>query len=435
LVATSEPQKTVLPDDYDTSNEGGRFPAPLEDKYTLKLFSSSWREMDKYVCEDHEKVLCMDTVFLSKEEVNSDDEDDDVSDDGHKKEKNLMSLLAVGTGINLGEDEACVGRILIFDLEPDIDASNESSESSYKLSPICEKDLKGPVSAIAHVQGYLIVSVGPKLYVYFFDWNNKQLVPASFFDAQFYATSMKTIKNYILYADMFEGLHFVRWREKGHRLTLLGKDYRHLTAGGALADIYSSDYLVDYENLGLVALDGEKNLQIFEYAPKSAESITGKRLLPTADFHIGSHIVATMRMKMRKLDSKLDPIVEFSRGRDRINVRTNARRQFLLFGTMDGGISYLACIDETTHRRLSALQTKMYTQLAHHGGLHPKAFRSFKSKGDHHIHKKNIVDGQLLWRYAHLNTVTQKDLARSTGTTTELVLSNMQELNQLTFFF
>jgi cleavage and polyadenylation specificity factor subunit 1 len=414
LIATSTAVKSIPLEEYDTLPENGRFPPPMEEKYTLKLFSGrTWTEMDHFDLEPNEQVLCLKTVYLSREEINSDDEDEDQMEQREKKEgekKDLTSYMAVGTGIQLGEDEACLGRVIIFDLEPqEVNLNSVSNETLYKLNPVCIKDLKGPVSSVSHLEGYLIVSVGPKLYVYFYDWKNKQLVPASFYDAQFYVTSMNTIKNYIIYADMFKNLHLMRWREKGHRLNLLGKDYRHLTAGGSLADVLASEYLVDQDNLGLVSVDGDKNLQIFSYAPKSAESIGGKRLLPIADFHTGSYIISMTRMKMRVLDSNQNAIVNYqrgTRGQDRLTVRTNPNKQFILFGTLDGSIGYLACIDEPTHRRMSMLQTKMYTQLQHAGGLHPKAFRLFRSKGDHHIQKKNIIDGQLLWRYANLSTVT-----------------------------
>lgn len=423
--------------------ENGRFPQPTEEKYTLKLYSgTTWNEMDQYMLEDHEHVLSIKTVFLSREDIASDDEDEDQMEQRQKldgERKDLMSLLAVGTGYQEGEDESCKGRVIIFDLEPqELSMSATNDETLYKLNPLCSKDLKGPVSAVAQLEGYLIVSVGPKLYVYFFDWKNKQLVPASFFDAQFYVISMNTIKNYIIYGDMLKGVHFMRWREKGHRLTLLGKDYRHLTAGGSVTELYCTEYLVEGDNLGLVSVDAEKNMQIFGYAPKSAESIGGKRLLPMADFHLGAHINALVRMKMRMLDVNQNAVVSVgrgTRGQDRLTLRTNPNKQFLLFGTLDGAIGYIACIDEPTHRRMSMLQTKMYTQLQHPGGLHPKAFRLFKAKSDHHIHKKNVVDGQLLWRYANLSTVTQKDLARQIGTTSEQLLQNIIELNQLTFFF
>ncbi|KAL0476299.1 cleavage and polyadenylation specificity factor subunit 1 [Acrasis kona] len=442
IVATSVSTRATLHEDYDALPPGGRYPPPQQLKHTIKLYSGTTANRCAPLC-------------LSREDVDSDDDDDDDQDSYQARErqrardkkynkregdpKELINLLAVGTGYQETEDESCRGRIIVFDLEPqELQSGANSDETLYRLNPLCIKELKGPVSSVVALEGYLIVSVGPKLYVYFFDWKNKQLAPASFYDAQFFVTSMNTIKNYIVYGDMFKGLHFMRWREKGHRLTLLAKDYRHLSAGGSLTETYSTEYLVDDQVLGLLCADADKNLQLFGYAPKSAESIGGKRLLPMADFHIASHVNSMIRMKMRMLDEHQNAVVNVTstRGRqDKLTLTTDANKQFLLFATLDGGIGYICLIDEPTHRRMSMLQTKMYTQLQHAAGLHPKSYRLYRSKNDHHVHKKNVIDGQLLWRFAHFSVRTQMDLAKQIGTTSEQLLQNMQELNQLTFFF
>lgn len=107
-----------------------------------------------------------------------------------------------------------------------------------------------------------------------------------------------------------------------------------------------------------------------------------------------------------------------------------------LWGTLDGSFGYLAPISESTYRRLSTLQYKMYTQLVHAAGLHPKAFRLMKPMTNtlHNI-RKNIIDGQLVWKYLLMSYDDRKEFARQIGTSAEVILGNIFELEMRTSYF
>lgn len=229
---------------------------------------------------------------------------------------------------------------------------------------------------------------------------------------------MISIKSFLTYCDIYRGAHFLRWKEKGHRLSLMARDFKE-------CHTVASEFIVNDDSLGLIVTDMNKNIQIFAYAPLKDK----KALLPCADFHVGALINSMVRMKSR--DIQYD-----DNARRRGDFRTDVHKQFVMYSTLDGSLGYIAPIAEDMYRRLYALTTKMYTQLEHSAGLHPKAYRLFKPMHSvEHNHQKNVIDGQLLWRFTHLDTKMQKALADQIGTTVHQILRNIKYLHQSTLFF
>ncbi|EFC40480.1 CPSF A subunit [Naegleria gruberi] len=427
LAFTSVPVKAILPDSIPFPE--GKCPPPAEQKHTVKLFSGhNWQEMDKFEFDLHESAVAAKVVYLSKEEYN-DDTDISFEEPLNSRKQDLVSVVAVGTAYVQSERELCRGRLLLFDLDPILGRENE-----YKLNLISSTSVKGPITTLEQVDRYIICSVGNRIYTYYFDWEEKRMHITSFYDTQFYTASLNTVRNFIMFGDIYKSVSFLRWKEKGHRLILLAKDNRPL-------QVVSSEFLVNNDLLGLAVIDTSKNLQIFSYLPQHQESNDGRNLVPVCDFHIGTLINSLIRMKVRELPDdntiRLGNVNEKPKQSGKKDItKTNPNHQFILFGSVDGAIGYVAPINEVTHRRLFALQLKMYTQLEQAAGLHPKSFRLYKPlERTEYNYKKNIIDGQLIWNYANINTILQRDLARQIGTNSDNILRSIQELNQATFFF
>jgi cleavage and polyadenylation specificity factor subunit 1 len=71
----------------------------------------------------------------------------------------------------------------------------------------------------------------------------------------------------------------------------------------------------------------------------------------------------------------------------------------ILMTTQSGSIALLTPLDETTYRRLSALQTTLSSILEHSCGLNPRAYRAVESEG---LGARGIVDGDLITRVHEL---------------------------------
>ncbi|KAL3650446.1 hypothetical protein CASFOL_006849 [Castilleja foliolosa] len=320
------------------------------------------------------------------------------------------TLLAVGTAYAQGEDVAARGRVLLYSVE------KNSENGQVQVSEVYAKELKGAISALASLQGHLLIASGPKIILH--KWTGSDLNGIAFHDVPpLYVVSLNIVKNFILLGDIHKSIYFLSWKEQGSQLNLLAKDFGPL-------DCLATEFLIDGSTLSLTVSDDQKNVQIFYYAPKMSESWKGQKLLSRAEFHVGAHITKFLRLQL--LPTSADRIAP---GSDKTN------RFGLLFGTLDGSIGCIAPLEELTFRRLQSLQKKLVDAVAHVAGLNPRSFRRFKSNGKaHQPGPDSIVDCELLSDYEMLPLEDQVDIAQQIGTTRTQIISNLNDLTLGTSF-
>ena len=204
----------------------------------------------------------------------------------HNATRSLRTYLVVGTGYSRGEDEATSGRVLVF----------EVLMPHMLLRNVSVKPEKSPCSALAEVCGHLLVATGMTIYVYDFS-DGSVLTPCAFVDLEFYVVSADALKNYVVLADAEHGLHFFRWRDTrqhGRHLLLLGRDYNTLSTTAAA-------FVVDEPALGMAGFDAHGNVQIFQYAPRSAVSRRGQRLVCRAELAVGDVVTSAVRSRCNRV--------------------------------------------------------------------------------------------------------------------------------------
>ncbi|XP_020575290.1 cleavage and polyadenylation specificity factor subunit 1, partial [Phalaenopsis equestris] len=317
--------------------------------------------------------------------------------------KENEAIMAIGTAYVQGEDVSARGRILLF-------AIGKNGENSQNLvTEVYSKELKGAISALASLQGHLLIASGPKITLH--KWTGSELNGVAFYDTPLYVVSLNTVKNFILLGDIHKSIFFLNWKEQGAQLSLLAKDFGSL-------DCYATEFLIDGSTLSLVVSDDQKNIQIFYYAPKMVESWKGLKLLSRAEFHAGAHVTKFLRLQMLPTSDRTSATL----GSDKTN------RFALLFSTLDGSIGCVAPLDELTFRRLQTLQRKLVDSVPHVCGLNPRSFRQFRSNGKaHHPGPDNIVDFELLSQYEMLPLEEQLEVANQIGTTRAQILTNLND--------
>lgn len=318
--------------------------------------------------------------------------------------KENETLMAIGTAYVQGEDVAARGRVLLFSF-------TKSENSQNLVTEVYSKESKGAVSAVASLQGHLLIASGPKITLN--KWTGSELTAVAFYDAPLHVVSLNIVKNFVLFGDIHKSIYFLSWKEQGSQLTLLAKDFGSL-------DCFATEFLIDGSTLSLVVSDSDKNVQIFYYAPKMVESWKGQKLLSRAEFHVGAHMTKFLRLQMLPTQGLTSE-------------KTN--RFALLFGTLDGGIGCIAPVDELTFRRLQSLQRKLVDSVPHVCGLNPRSFRQFNSNGKaHRPGPDNIIDFELLAHYEMLSLEEQLDIAQQIGTTRSQILSNFSDISLSTSF-
>ncbi|GAB2265340.1 hypothetical protein Dimus_000404 [Dionaea muscipula] len=323
--------------------------------------------------------------------------------------KENETLLAVGTAYVQGEDVAGRGRVLLY-------AIGRSDNPQNLVTEVFSKELKGAISALASLQGHLLIASGPKIILH--KWTGTELNGVAFFDAPpLHVVSLNIVKNFILLGDIHKSIYFLSWKEQGAQLSLLAKDFGSL-------DCFATEFLIDGSTLSLAVSDEQKNVQIFYYAPKMSESWKGQKLLSRAEFHVGAHVTKFLRLPMLvPPSSDRTNTAAAASGADKTN------RYALLFATLDGSMGCIAPLDELTFRRMQSLQKKLVDAVPHAGGLNPRSFRQFQSNGKaHRPGPDSIVDFELLCHYEMLPLEEQLEIANQIGTTRSQILSNFNDL-------
>ncbi|CAH2286336.1 cleavage and polyadenylation specificity factor subunit 1 isoform X1 [Pelobates cultripes] len=401
-VCTRLPRMTGEEKEFETIERDDRYIPAVQEAFSIQLISPvSWETIPntRIDLEEWEHVTCMKTVNLKSEETVS----------------GLKGYIAVGTCLMHGEEVTCRGRILITDI---IEVVPEPGQplTKNKFKVLYEKEQKGPVTALCHCNGYLVTAIGQKIFLW--SLKDNDLTGMAFIDTQLYIHQMISVKNFILAADVMKSISLLRYQEESKTLSLVSRDVKPL-------EVYSVEFLVDNNQLGFLVSDRDRNLLLYMYLPAAKESFGGMRLLRRADFHAGSHVNAFWRTPCRGANE----------GPSRKTVLWD-NKHITWFATLDGGVGLLLPMQEKTYRRLLMLQNALTTMLPHHAGLNPRAFRMLHStRRTLQNAVRNVLDGELLNRFLYLSTMERSELAKKIGTTTDIILDDLLEIDRVTSLF
>ncbi|XP_048849144.1 cleavage and polyadenylation specificity factor subunit 1 [Brienomyrus brachyistius] len=399
---TRIPRMTGEEKEYEAIERDERYINPQQEKFSIQLISPvSWEAIPntRIDLEEWEHVTCMKTVALKSQETVS----------------GLKGYIAAGTCLMQGEEVTCRGRILILDvIEVVPEPGQPLTKNKFKI--LYEKEQKGPVTALCHCSGYLVSAIGQKIFLW--SLKDNDLTGMAFIDTQLYIHQMYSIKNFILAADVMKSISLLRYQEESKTLSLVSRDAKPL-------EVYSIEFMVDNNQLGFLVSDRDKNLLVYMYLPEAKESFGGMRLLRRADFNVGAHVNTFWRMPCRgamEAGSK--------------KTLTWDNKHITWFATLDGGIGLLLPMQEKTYRRLLMLQNALTTMLPHHAGLNPKAFRMLHTdRRTLQNPVRNILDGELLTKYLYLSTMERSELAKKIGTTSDIILDDLLEIDRVTAHF
>lgn len=401
-LCTRIPRMTGEEKEFEPINRDERYINPLQERFSIQLISPvSWETIPntRIDLEEWEHVTCMKTVALRSEETVS----------------GLKGYVAAGTCLMQGEEVTCRGRILILDvIEVVPEPGQPLTKNKFKI--LYEKEQKGPVTALCHCSGYLVSAIGQKIFLWVLKDND--LTGMAFIDTQLYIHQMYSIKNFILAADLMKSISLLRYQEESKTLSLVSRDAKPL-------EVYSVDFMVDNSQLGFLVSDRDKNLFVYMYLPEAKESFGGMRLIRRADFNVGAHINAFWRMPCKgAMDAASRKALTWD------------NKHITWFATLDGGVGLLLPMQEKTYRRLLMLQNALNTMLPHHAGLNPKAFRMMHAdRRSLQNSARNILDGELLAKYLYLSTMERSELAKKIGTTQDIILDDLLDIDRVTAHF
>ncbi|KAH7925063.1 hypothetical protein BV22DRAFT_1119797 [Leucogyrophana mollusca] len=364
---------------WEPDTSGISFPAC--DCSTLELISpENWITMDGFEFAPNEYVNALECVTLESLSTESGNRD----------------FIAVGTTIDRGEDLAVKGATYVFEVVEVVPDLSSSLKRLYKLKLRVRDDSKGPVTALCGINGYLVSSMGQKIYIRAFDLDER-LVGVAFLDAGVYVTSLRSLKNLLLIGDAVKSVWLVAFQEDPYKLVSLAKDIRRA---------YSTtvDFFFANGELSIVTEDEEGVLRIYAYDPSDPESRGGQHLLCRTEFHGHKECQSSVLIARRTKDEQVIPQAK------------------LVSGFVDGSLSSLTPVDEAAFKRFQLLQGQLTRNIQHIAGLNPKAYRIVRNDAVSKPLSKGVLDGQLLGSFESLGMVRQNEMTRQIGTERTTIL-------------
>ncbi|PXF45854.1 Cleavage and polyadenylation specificity factor subunit 1 [Gracilariopsis chorda] len=313
-----------------------------------------------------------------------------------------------------GEDAGSRGRLLLFEVSRQEGYTTSGSFTSFQLQLIAEKDLPAPVTAVAAMEGYVIAGVGPQISVY--KLVGDELVHLSFAFGQLYCTSIATLKQYVVAADMCKSVSFMYFRDRNNSVNFLGKDYEHVTS-------YATEFLIENENMSIIVSDRSGNFQLMNYAHASnPQSRGGKRLLVNGGVHFGSRVNKFVRFRIP--DTKA--MVETG------EAALKAGKHSLLFATLDGGIGGLIAVTETEYKNLDKLWSFMVNETAVQRlvGIHPTEQCAFRAeRASTVLLDQRLLDSRAIFDVFSLPLVELKLAAKNAGVDMDFLIDILLEMD------
>jgi cleavage and polyadenylation specificity factor subunit 1 len=180
-----------------------------------------------------------------------------ISEETHRR----RAFLVIGTGTLRGEDAGTKGNLYVFDIANVVPQPNRP-ETNRKLRLAWSEEVRGAVTVVNEVRGYLLSSQGQKVMIRAFGENDKEFLPVAFVDLSMVVTIAQTIRDFVLFGDVMHSICFIGFQDEPYRMTLLGKDYEKM-------EVTCGDFIIEGESLYFAVGDGQGNLHVFQYDPES----------------------------------------------------------------------------------------------------------------------------------------------------------------------
>lgn len=322
------------------------------------------------------------------------------------------SLVVVGSAQQRGEDMPAKGALTVLEILDVVPEPNDD-ETGVKLHVISREEPRGAVTAVENFLGGLIgTAQGQKLMVRGLKEDGSCL-PVAFLDAQCQMVTLKTLARTGLWlgADVWKGLWFGAFTEEPYKLTVLGKSRTQM-------EVACAEFLPAGDQLYILVVDADMDLHVLQYDPENPKSLSGTRLLHRSTFHLG-HFPSTMTLVPSTLApfAAQEPLANGDGDGEAMHDSPSPPQQpaplfHILTTTQTGSLGLITPVDETTYRRLGAVEAHLTSILEHAAGLNPREYRAIDSEG---FGARGVVDGSIVQRIGELGSTRRAEVLSRAG--------------------
>uniref|UniRef100_A0A1I8FEZ4 CPSF_A domain-containing protein n=1 Tax=Macrostomum lignano TaxID=282301 RepID=A0A1I8FEZ4_9PLAT len=304
----------------------------------------------------------------------------------------FKELVAVATNLSYNEEITCKGTITLMDV---INVVPEPGQplTAYKMKLAFREEQKGPVTALASCHGLLVSAIGQKVYLW--QLKDDRLVGIAFVDSEILIHSINCVKNLIVTSDLAKSVQLLRYQPSVRVLSIVARD-------SARRQVFTSNFLVDGQNLGFLLCDSRRNLLAFAYDPSEKLS----RGWPQSGAQTGGRLPSSVHCSLRVHNC-------LRGGAGLAKTRDIQQGHSVVMGTAEGGLYLLTPVRRPVYTRLIMLEKHLSHAVLHPAGLHPRASRIY-SPANHDLEpaKSGIIDGDLMYRYVSLGHSERVEVAK-----------------------
>ena len=148
------------------------------------------------------------------------------------------------------------GQTYIFEV---VEIVPDGERRQFKLRLMCRDEAKGPVTALCGINGYLVNSMGQKVFVRAFE-QDERLVGVAFMDVGLYVTSLRSMKNLLLIADAVKSVWFCAFQEDPFKLLPISKDFQR-------SSLLTAEFFFAHGDMAIATTDEAGIVRLFRYDP------------------------------------------------------------------------------------------------------------------------------------------------------------------------
>jgi len=125
-----------------------------------------------------------------------------------EESKKRRPFIVMGTATLRGEDAGVKGNLYVFDIAQVVPQPGRP-DTNRKLRLAWSEEVRGAVTVINEVRGYLLSSQGQKIMVRSFGETDKEFLPVAFYDLSMVVTVGESIRDFVLFGDIMYSIRFI----------------------------------------------------------------------------------------------------------------------------------------------------------------------------------------------------------------------------------
>lgn len=114
----------------------------------------------------------------------------------------------------------------------------------------------------------------------------------AFLDINYYVSSIRVFKNFMLISDLVKSMWFVSLQEDPYKFTTISRDLQH--------SVVTGDFLVHESQVTFVQTDPRGTLRLLDFDPLDPDALGGEKLVLRTEYQLAAPVTASKTIARRR---------------------------------------------------------------------------------------------------------------------------------------